>query len=79
MKGVERRHITKKYLRQNCNAGSKVTNRCGYYMNIRFYESTGGIANLLSVPALEKAGWKIQMVTGKPVKALSPDGLLVTF
>jgi hypothetical protein len=68
-----RRHVTKIFLRQNCNAGSKITNKCGYYMDLRFYESEGGIANLLSLPALEKAGWKIRMETGKPVQALSPD------
>ena len=63
---------TKVYLRQNCNAGSKLTNKYRYYADLRFYESEGGIANLLSVPALEKAGWKIHMETGKPVRALSP-------
>jgi hypothetical protein len=73
------RHLTKIFLCQNCNAGSKITNKCGYYMGLRFYESEGGIANLLSVPALEKAGWKIRMEMGKPVQALSPDGLLITF
>jgi hypothetical protein len=31
------------------------------------------------VPALEKAGWKVQMETGKPVRALSPEGVLLTF
>ena len=67
------------YLNQHCNAGSKLTNKGGYYAGLRFYESEGGIANLLSVPALEKAGWKIELNTGKPVRALSPDGLLFKF
>eukprot|EP00956_Cyclotella_meneghiniana_P009214 scaffold12647_cov40-Cyclotella_meneghiniana.AAC.3 len=76
---LTRRHVTKVYLNQHCNAGSKLTNKCGYYAGLRFYESDGGIANLLSVPALEKAGWKVQLNTGKPVQALSPDGLLFKF
>ena len=53
---LSRLHFTKMYLRQNCNAGSKLTNKCGYYAGLRFYVSEGGIANLLSVLALEKAG-----------------------
>ena len=28
---LERVHLTDTYLRQNCNAGSKLTNKCGYY------------------------------------------------
>jgi hypothetical protein len=73
------RHTSNVYLRQNCNAGSKVTNQCGYYVGLKFYIGEGGIANLLSVPALEKAGWKVTMETGKPVQALSPEGVLFTF
>ena len=73
------RHTTNVYLRQNCNAGSKVTNQCGYYAGLKFYVSEGGIANLLSVPALEKAGWKVYMETGKPFQVLSPDGVLFKF
>jgi hypothetical protein len=76
---LSRCHTTKVYLRQNCNAGSKLTNKCGYYADLRFFISEGGIANLLSLPALEKEGWKIHMETGKPVKALSPTGVLLTF
>ena len=67
------------YLRQNCNAGTKMTNKCGYYAVLLFYVSKGGIANLLSVPALKKAGWTVSIRTGKPVQVFSPDGLLLTF
>jgi hypothetical protein len=56
-----------------------MTNKCGYFLGLMFYASEGGIANLLSVPALEKAGWSIHMETGKPVRALSPEGVLLTF
>ncbi|KAL7504016.1 hypothetical protein ACHAXN_001720, partial [Cyclotella atomus] len=67
------------YLRQNCNAGSKLTNKVGYWGDLKFYLSEGGIANLLSVPALEADGWTIEVKTGEPTKALSPDGVLLTF
>jgi hypothetical protein len=92
------RHTSNVYLRQNCNAGSKITNQCGYYVGLKFcnagskitnqcgyydglkfYIGEGGIANLLSVPALEKSGWKVLMETGKPVWALSPEGVLFAF
>lgn len=74
-----RLHTTMVYLRQNCNAGSNVTNKCGYFLDLLFYINKKGIANLLSVPWLKANGWKIHMETGKPVRALSPDGMLLTF
>eukprot|EP00956_Cyclotella_meneghiniana_P001509 scaffold1710_cov37-Cyclotella_meneghiniana.AAC.3 len=64
---LTRQHTSDVYLRQNCNAGTKMTN------------NKGGIANLLSVPALKKAGWTVSIRTGKPVQVFSPDGLLLTF
>ena len=56
-----------------------MTNKCGYFLGLLFYASEGGIANLLSVPALEKASWKIHMETGMPVQALSLEGILLAF
>lgn len=53
---LARLHCTNMYLHQNCNAGSKLTNRCRYYVDLQFYMSEGGIANLLSMLALKKAG-----------------------
>ena len=79
MEYLSRIYTTKVYLRQNHNAGSKLTNKCDFYPDLRFYVNEGGIANLLSVPAHHKASWKIHMETGKAVKALSPTGVLLTF
>jgi hypothetical protein len=78
-KFLTRLHVTKVYLRQNCNAGSKLTNRQGYWNGIPFWVNDTGIANLLSVPKLEKSGWKIQYETGGEWQALSPNGQLLTF
>jgi hypothetical protein len=54
-------------------------NKCGYFLDLLFYINKKGIAYLLSVPWLKANGWKIHMETGKPVRALSPDGMLLTF
>lgn len=73
-------HTSKVYLKQNCNAGSRLTNKRGYWGDLPFYLlSEGGIANLLSMPALEQAGWEIELKTRGDTNALSPDGVLLTF
>ena len=61
-------------LRQNCNAGSKVANRIGKWRDFLFWENKGGIANLLSVPKLQKDGYQVTIKTGEPVSIASPDG-----
>eukprot|EP00956_Cyclotella_meneghiniana_P026461 scaffold57247_cov37-Cyclotella_meneghiniana.AAC.7 len=78
-KFLSRVHLTKVYLRQNCNAGSKLTNRQGYWNGIPFWVNTTGIANLLSMPKLEKSGWILKYKTGGIWEALSPNGQLLTF
>ena len=76
---LERIHTTMTYLRQNCNAGSKVTNKQGYWMGIPFWLNETGIANLLSLPKLEKAGWVIEYKTGGHWHAIAPDGMTLIF
>eukprot|EP00956_Cyclotella_meneghiniana_P039180 scaffold167175_cov42-Cyclotella_meneghiniana.AAC.1 len=78
-KFLSRLHLTKVYLRQNCNAGSKLTNRQGYWNGIPFWVNNTGIANLLSIPKLEKHGWIIKYKTGGEWQALSPGGQLLKF
>eukprot|EP00956_Cyclotella_meneghiniana_P039152 scaffold166732_cov36-Cyclotella_meneghiniana.AAC.1 len=78
-KCLSRLHLTKVYLRQNCNAGSKLTNRQGYWNDLPFWVNNSGIANLLSLPKLEKSGWQIQYKTGGEWQALSPGGQMLTF
>ena len=78
-KHLERLHSTKIYLRQNCNAGSKITNTQGYWNNMPFWYNDTGIANLLSVPKLEKAGWVIAYKTGGRWVARSPEGQVLLF
>ena len=78
-KFLSRLHTTLQYLRQNCNAGSKLTNRRGYWKDIPFWLNDTGIANLLSIPQLEKAGWIIDYHTGGVWTAESPEGMILTF
>ena len=78
-KFLTRLHLTKVYLQQNCNAGSKLTNKQGYWNGIPFWVNNTGIANLLSLPKLEKSGWLIRYKTGNKWEALSPQGQLLTF
>ena len=70
-------HTTGVTMRQNCNAGTKLTNRMGYWGGIKFWISPDGIANLLSIPKLQEAGFKIQF-TDK-WRMLTPNNKLITF
>jgi predicted Fe-S protein YdhL (DUF1289 family) len=75
---LTKRGTSKHYLKQNCNAGYKLTNRQGYWCGLQFWENEEGIANLLSMPQLEKSGWKLDYTDGV-WKAYSPNGKVVTF
>jgi hypothetical protein len=66
-------HETKTFLRQNCNAGSKLVNRMGTWRGLKFWINEDGIANLLSIPQLEKSGCKIQYNTGGKWMVLTPN------
>ena len=47
----------------NCNAGeTKITKR-GYFGKIRVWLNKSGIANLLSIPQLEKDGYTVSTST----------------
>jgi hypothetical protein len=72
------RHTTTNYLRQKCNVGYKLTNRAGYWCGLKFWENEDGIANLLSIPQLESAGWKLDYTDGIWT-AFSPNGKVLTF
>jgi hypothetical protein len=61
---LDRRHTTGVYLRTHCNAGSKLTNKQGYWRGFKFWENAGGLANLLSIPQLEKDGFEVNKWKG---------------
>eukprot|EP00804_Cyclotella_cryptica_P007870 CCRYP_001432-RA/>CCRYP_001432-RA protein AED:0.43 eAED:0.43 QI:0/0/0/1/1/1/2/0/246 len=53
---LDRIHNVGVRLRQHCNAGATTTGKMGYWRGIKFWVNETGIANLLSVPQLEKDG-----------------------
>ena len=69
---LERRHRTGVTLRQNSNAGSRLTNWMGFWSEWKFWENEVGIANLLSKPAIKKLGYEVVIMQGKKL-VLSPD------
>jgi hypothetical protein len=75
---LSRRHTTKSALRQHCNAGTKMTNRVGYWNGLRFWENPDGIANLLSLPQLELDGYDIYKNKDEWY-AISPNGGRIDF
>jgi hypothetical protein len=64
-------HATKTFLRQDCNAGT--------WKGIKFWINADGIANLLSIPQLEKSGCSIRYKTGNKWQVFTPGGKVVTF
>eukprot|EP00804_Cyclotella_cryptica_P002560 CCRYP_010401-RA/>CCRYP_010401-RA protein AED:0.15 eAED:0.13 QI:0/0/0/0.5/1/1/8/0/1350 len=66
-------------LRQNCNAGSSVTRRMGFWSRFKLWYSPNGIANLLSVPRLEQDGYRIEMSTVDGCRVYAPDGAVLHF
>jgi hypothetical protein len=77
-KFLNRRHTTGVSLRTHCNAGSKMTNKQGYWMDFKFWENEGGLANLLSIPQLEADGYEVSKSRGE-WSVSGRDGTLITF
>ena len=69
---LDKRHCTGVTLRQNCNAGSRLTNRMGFWSVWKFWENEDGIANLLSEPEIEKQGYEVTIMQGMRT-VFSPD------
>ena len=62
-----------------CNAGETSTSIQGMYGRFRFWVNKNGIANLLSIPMLEKAGYVVTTHTKKDWKVISPEGEEIVF
>ena len=62
----------------NCNAGeTKITKR-GYFGKLRVWLNENGIANLLSIPQLEKDGYSVSTNKGQ-WKVFTPEGNTIRF
>ena len=66
-------------MKGRCNAGTTSTNRKGSYGRSRVWLNERGIANLLSVPMLEEAGYIVSLHTKKYWEVTTPEGVTITF
>ena len=61
-------------LQGNCNAGVSTSNEKGFYGLWNFWLNEQGIANLLSIPQLEKDGYTIDYNTKRDWVVTTPEG-----
>ena len=66
-------------LHGNCNAGVSSTNTKGYYGLWSFWLNKKGIANLLSIPQLEKDGYEVDYNTKRKWVVTTPAGKKIVF
>eukprot|EP00804_Cyclotella_cryptica_P009344 CCRYP_009005-RD/>CCRYP_009005-RD protein AED:0.36 eAED:0.36 QI:20/0.12/0.11/1/0/0/9/0/1019 len=76
---LEKIHKVGVKLRQHCNAGATTTGRMGYWKGIKFWVNESGIANLLSVPQLEKDGYELEYSTASGWLVHTPAGNTIHF
>ena len=63
----------------NCNAGSVLLKQKGWYKNFQVWLNEQGIVNLLSIPMLEEAGYKVSTHTDDDWKVTTPWGEVIVF
>ena len=64
----------------HCNSGKHTTDKKGWYGLWEFWYNPRGIANLLSIPALEAGGYTIDYKTKRGTWLVtSPEGKIITF
>ena len=79
IESLERIHNVGMRLRQHCNAGATTTGKMGYWRGIKFWVNETGIANLLSVPQLEKDGYQLEYNTTTGWLVHTPAGNTIRF
>ena len=63
----------------SCNAGRVSTNNEGWYGNFQVWLNKKGIANLLSIPILEEAGYIVLTHTKSDWVVTTPKGKKIVF
>ena len=76
---LDRMHNTGVKLQQQCNAGATTTGKMGYWHGIKIWVNEAEIANLLSVPQLEKDGYKLAYDTESGWDVCMPAGNTICF
>ena len=69
----------KTVLQGNCNAGVSISKEKGYYGMWNFWLNERGIANLLSIPQLEKDGYVIDYNSKRYWAVTTPEGKVLLF
>ena len=70
---------SERVLKGECNAGTTYTNVKGWLGDLHMWIAKEGIANLISLPQLERDGWDIEYKTGRTWNVCSPQGTLLIF
>ena len=66
-------------MKSSCNAGVTTMNEKLRIGNIEFWYGRNGIANILSVPQLERDGYNLTYTTGGTWVVVTPDGKTIDF
>ena len=77
---LENVHTVCTTLTGHCNNGSSTINKKGWWYLCEFWYAPNGIANLLSIPALEASGYTVDYKTERSTWLVtSPEGKIITF
>ena len=63
----------------NCNAGTVLLGQKGWYKNFQVWLNEQGIVNLLPIPMLEEAGYKVSTHTDREWIVTTPKGEDIVF
>ena len=63
----------------NCNAGTTIMTKRGYYGRLRVRLNENGIANLISIPKLEADGYVVKTDTKGEWQVFTPEGGTIPF
>ena len=72
-------HEVKRYLKGHCNAGVTICKEQGYYGAFKMWLNRNGIANLLSIPQLERDGYTVDYNTKRNWVVTTPEGKEIVF
>ena len=63
----------------SCNAGTTRITKRGFYGDLQVWLNEKGVANLISIPMLEKDGYSVFKTTNGEWKVVTPRGDTIPF
>ena len=60
----------------SCNTGTTKITKRGFYGDLQVWLNEQGVANLISIPMLEKDGYSVSKTTNGEWKVVTPGGIL---